>query len=273
MTRVTSRRCSSSARSTTTDVIASLTFDDDDFENAYQELERRYYGGEGAPFAEAGAVMSKLVAAGSRGDNDAVFGCSNRECGWRAAPAPSSSRALDELRSSVDEFKAMVRSSRIWCAAVRWLSPTCAVVRHEREAVGHEGQSYEWSRIYALESHGGRFTGGCEFDIEFEDEAFAYAEERLRASASRLAVTNRASVVAERLAKAIGATGDLGTRCCAGLRAIARTRIGGASAAIRSLVSSRGARHEQDSAAVRPPDDEPGSGARGPPSPREVLPL
>mgnify|MGYP000856862560 CR=1 FL=1 len=191
-------------------VVALLTFDDDDFENAYQELERRYYGGEGAPFAEAGAVMSKLVAAGNRGDNDAVFELF--EPGMRVESRSRTiipSRALDELRSSVDEFKAMVRSSRIWCAAVRWLSPTCAVVRHEREAVGHEGQSYEWSRIYALESHGGRFTGGCEFDIEFEDEAFAYAEERLRASASRLAVTNRASVVAERLAKAIRRDSDL----------------------------------------------------------------
>ncbi len=193
-------------------VVALLTFDDDDFENAYQEMERRYYGGEGAPFAQAGAVMSKLVAAGNRGDNDAVFALF--EPGMRVESRSRTiipSRALDELRSSVDEFKAMVRSSRIWCAAVRWLSPTCAVVRHEREAVGHEGQSYEWSRIYALEIHGGRFTGGCEFDIEFEDEAFAYAEERLRASGSRLAVTNRASVVAERLAKAIRRDSDLET--------------------------------------------------------------
>ena len=30
-------------------------FDEDDFEGAYRELERRYYAGEGAAFAEAGA--------------------------------------------------------------------------------------------------------------------------------------------------------------------------------------------------------------------------
>ena len=32
----------------------------------------------------------------------------------------------------------------------------------------------------------------CEFDLEDEDAAFAYAEERVRATTSRLAVTNRA---------------------------------------------------------------------------------
>ena len=30
-------------------------FDEDDFEGAYRELDRRYYAGEGAAFAEAGA--------------------------------------------------------------------------------------------------------------------------------------------------------------------------------------------------------------------------
>ena len=30
-------------------------FDEDDFEDAYRELDRRYYAGEGAAFAEAGA--------------------------------------------------------------------------------------------------------------------------------------------------------------------------------------------------------------------------
>ena len=33
-------------------------FDEDDFESAYRELERRYYAGEGAAFAEAGATVT-----------------------------------------------------------------------------------------------------------------------------------------------------------------------------------------------------------------------
>ena len=34
-------------------------FDEDDFEGAYRELERRYYAGEGEAFAEAGATRPK----------------------------------------------------------------------------------------------------------------------------------------------------------------------------------------------------------------------
>ena len=34
-------------------------FDEDDFEGAYRELERRYYAGEGAAFAEAGATATE----------------------------------------------------------------------------------------------------------------------------------------------------------------------------------------------------------------------
>ena len=34
-------------------------FDEDDFEGAYRELERRYYAGEGAAFAEGGAVATR----------------------------------------------------------------------------------------------------------------------------------------------------------------------------------------------------------------------
>ncbi len=35
-------------------------FDEDDFEGAYRELERRYYAGEGAAFAEGGAAATEL---------------------------------------------------------------------------------------------------------------------------------------------------------------------------------------------------------------------
>ena len=37
----------------------------------------------------------------------------------------------------------------------------------------------------------------CQFDLEDEEAAFAYAEERVRATTSRLAVTNRASETVE----------------------------------------------------------------------------
>ncbi len=47
--------------------------------------------------------------------------------------------------------------------------------------------------IYVIEIRDGRLTSMCEFDLEDEEAAFAYAEERMRATTSRLALTNRAS--------------------------------------------------------------------------------
>ena len=47
-------------------------FDEDDFEGAYRELDRRYYAGEGAAFAEAGAALTEWMTALNRGDLDRV---------------------------------------------------------------------------------------------------------------------------------------------------------------------------------------------------------
>ena len=48
-------------------------FDEDDFESAYRELDRRYYAGEGAAFAEAGATTTEWTFALNRGDFDRLF--------------------------------------------------------------------------------------------------------------------------------------------------------------------------------------------------------
>ena len=49
-------------------------FDADDFDAAYRELERRYYAGEGAAFAEAGALITDYTIAYNEGDFDKLFG-------------------------------------------------------------------------------------------------------------------------------------------------------------------------------------------------------
>ena len=51
------------------------------------------------------------------------------------------------------------------------------------------GPASSWARF-----GDGRLTSLCQFDVEDEDGAFAYAEERMRATPSRLAMTNRASL-------------------------------------------------------------------------------
>ena len=49
-------------------------FDEDDFEGAYRELERRYYAGEGAAFANGGATVTDYAIALNRSEFDRVFG-------------------------------------------------------------------------------------------------------------------------------------------------------------------------------------------------------
>ena len=53
------------------------------------------------------------------------------------------------------------------------------------------------SQLYVVEIRDRLATSVCAFDVEDEDQAFAYAEERMRAASSRLAVANRASETVE----------------------------------------------------------------------------
>jgi ketosteroid isomerase-like protein len=172
---------------------------DEDFESAYGELERRYYVGEGAPFADAGAVVSDSMTALNEGDVDRLFGelytpdvhIENRSRTFYA------DRSIAEIRGSTNELAAMVALSRTWQSAVQWISPTWCVCRPEREAIGHDGEKYSWTWLFALEVCKGHVATMCVFEQEDEDAAFAYAEERAHASTSRLAVTNRASATSE----------------------------------------------------------------------------
>ena len=79
----------------------------------------------------------------------------------------------------------MLASSRVWNSAERWLSPTCCVGRNERRAVGREGEKYEWTRLFVFEVADGRCTSMCEFEVDDEEAAFAYAEERVRRAEHR----------------------------------------------------------------------------------------
>jgi ketosteroid isomerase-like protein len=167
-------------------------FDEDDFEGAYRELQRRYYAGEGAAFAEGGAIETEWIAALNQGDFDKLFG----ELTAPDMRVVSRSRSVfvdrcaAEVRGSFEELNAMVAWSRSWHSAMRWLSPTVVVFRFEREAIGHDGEKYTWAWLHVSEIRNGRFAAACRFELDDEEAAFAYAEERMRATASRLAVTN-----------------------------------------------------------------------------------
>ncbi len=193
------------------------SFDEDDFIGAFVELEKRYYSGEGAAFAESGKTANEVMVAGNKVDLDKLFG-ELAAPGLRVESRSGTifpDRTTGELRDSVELFHAMVSSSQTWYSAVEWLTPQCVVTRQERRAVGKDGERYEWSRIYVAEFDHGLFTAICDFDTDFEEQAFAYAEQRLRAAQNRIAVRNRASEAAERVTSALRAA-DVGAllSCC-----------------------------------------------------------
>jgi hypothetical protein len=159
-------------------------FDEDDFEGAYRELERRYYAGEGAAYAQSGGVATDTIVAINQGDFDRLFGeLSTPE--MRAENRSRSGipdRSASALRAGFGELNAMVASSRTWFSAVCWVSPALIVPRLEREAVGRDSEQYTWTRLVVTEIRDGRIASICEFEPENEEEAFAYAQERIRAA-------------------------------------------------------------------------------------------
>ena len=87
----------------------------------------------------------------------------------------------------------MVASARTWYSAMCWLSPSLVVVRLRARSRRAGRRTVRMDRLIVSEIRDGRIASMCEFELDDEEAAFAYAEERVRATASRLAVTNRAS--------------------------------------------------------------------------------
>jgi limonene-1,2-epoxide hydrolase len=159
-------------------------FDEDDFEGAYRELDRRYYAGEGAAFAEGGGLGTEWVIAVNACDFDRAFGeimtpdalFENRS--RSAFPDPS----VSEPGASFRDLQASVAALRTWYSVICWLSPDWGVSRLEREAVGQDGETYTWTWLGVSGLRDGRVVSSCLFDLEDENAAFAYAEERARLS-------------------------------------------------------------------------------------------
>jgi hypothetical protein len=159
-------------------------FDEDDFEGAYRELDRRYYAGEGATFAEGGAVATACMIALNQNDFDRLFGELSAP-GLRIenrSRAAFPHRSTAEARATLEELNMMLTSARTWHAVVCWLSPTWVVLRQPREVIGPHGEDYAWVRVHVCEFRDRRLTSMCEFELDDEAAAFAYAEERMRAT-------------------------------------------------------------------------------------------
>lgn len=168
-------------------LVEQVRFDGDDFEGAYRELEQRHYTGEGAAFAAGGALQADYVTALNRRDLDRVFGELSTP-DFRITTRSRSvfgDRSAAEVRTGMEELAAMVASARTWLSAVRWLTPAMCVVRLERRAVGVDGEAFAWTKLYPSEVRDGRLATMCEFELEDEDQAFAYADEQVRRAEDR----------------------------------------------------------------------------------------
>ncbi len=162
-------------------IVGDCRFDEDDFEGAYGELERRYYAGEGAAAARSGLGTADLVAAMNRADFDTMFA----DYIWPDLRIENRSRSAfpdrsaAELRASFIELHKMVGSVRSWFSSIRWLSSDIFVGHLYREGVGHDGERFSWDRILVGVAREGRVAMLCEFDDQDEDAAFAYAHATL----------------------------------------------------------------------------------------------
>jgi hypothetical protein len=169
-------------RSTRAGFIYEGRFDEDNFEGAYRELTRRYCAGEGAAFAGPTTFLAEYLTAINKGAFDRVF----REltdpcmCVENRSRSGLPDRSAAQLRTGFADLYAMVASAQSWNSAECWLSPTVVVGRHERQAVGRDGEQYAWTRLVVFEAVDGRCTGMCEFEPDDEEAAFAYADERVR---------------------------------------------------------------------------------------------
>ena len=180
-------------------------FDEDDFDTAYRELEHRYYAGEGAEYAANGEVSVKFLEAMDALDVEAA----RRVCvpAFRFFTPPATmtaqERTLDEFFGWLRERADQVSSVKNFGSVLRWLSPTCFVALGDVRARGTDGEEYAWARIYVGEFRGGLLASMRQF--EDEDDAFAYAEARVRTPPTRLPVTNRATETFAALQRAMQA--------------------------------------------------------------------
>ena len=60
------------------------------------------------------------------------------------------------------------------------LLPSPSLASRTTSSSARVSDAHAWTRVYVFEAVDGRCTGLCEFELEDEAAAFAYAEERMR---------------------------------------------------------------------------------------------
>lgn len=171
-------------------VIAHISFDVDDTDAAFAELETRYAGGEGAAHAPAWTLIASGYAALNRHGTisttpDYVNVDHRLQATIEATQLPEYLRAAWNLMPSLNNH----------VESVHRLSDTGAVVTHVAHGTSEQGFDAEWRTIEVVAIEGGSISRSEMFDEADIDAALARFDE-LQASARRLG--NAATRVAER---------------------------------------------------------------------------
>jgi hypothetical protein len=172
-------------------IAATVVFDPDDIDAAFDELDARYLAGEAAPYAHTWSVIAESYAAFNRRELAAMTP------GWRdvdhrrgAAFAPGEMTAY--LQAAWDDSP----DTKIYIAAVHRLSNLGVVVTHVARGISREGFDAEWRDVHLLTVEGEMVSGSELFDEADLDAALARFDE-LSTTAPRL--ENAASHTYERL--------------------------------------------------------------------------
>ncbi|MGV1089067.1 MAG: nuclear transport factor 2 family protein, partial [Mycobacterium sp.] len=183
-------------------------FDEGAFWEAFREMERRYYAGEGAEFAKHGRVSAAVSEAISRNNIDTVRRLTTADFRWYAPDSAlkPAERTIDDMVAWAAERSRMVTAQRSWMPVVQWLSPRCAVAAVQISARGPDGENYQWSLPFVSEFRDGLLASCREF--ETEDEAFAYAEDVAAREGGPLELSNKATA-AYAVGLAASRAGDL----------------------------------------------------------------
>ena len=156
-------------------IVAFVTFDFDDIDAAFAELEARYLAGEAAAHAQ---TWSLVVAAYAAFDRHELPAADWVTVDHRRATPFASSTMTESLRAIWDLTPAL----KIHIEAVHRLNSFGAVITHEGHGSSQEGFDAEWRAIDVLTVEGDRITG-CEiFDEADLDAAIAKFEELHRRS-------------------------------------------------------------------------------------------
>jgi hypothetical protein len=150
----------------------AVSFDPDDVDAAFEELDARYLAGEAAPYARTWSVMTRTCAVFNRGElpattPDSVFVDHRPVLAVDAVDLPSYLRAMWDVTPNI----------RVDIEAVHRLSELGAVLTHAVNETSPEGFNAEWRGIlvYTLEAD---MVNRCEvFDETDLDAALARFDE------------------------------------------------------------------------------------------------